>query len=741
MTNPPGQPVTETVAGSDSMLGRPFLLEVGSEELPARFVPPALEHLRRRGAELLAEHGLAAAGMRVYGTPRRLCLLCATLAEHQPDRAVELKGPPLAVAYDADGRPTAAGLGFARKSGVPLEACETLEDARGAYLVARRVEPGRPAAEVLAGLIPELVLGIPFPKVMRWGESDLEYARPLQWLAVLHGEDVVPVHLGDLIAGRRTRGHRTLAGNRWLELPDAATYLDRLREVGVVADPAERTALMHEGIKATLAGLTGGGIMREDPELFQEVLHLCEHPTPFLGTFDVEFFALPDEVIVTALRAHQRYFAVTAPAGSRLEPCFISVRDGGTADLEIVRRGNERVLRARLADALFYWKFDQQRSPDAQVARLASVTWLEGFGSLRDKTERLVRLADLLWVGGLGDGGPPPPALGRAAFLCKSDLVSEMIRDGKEFTRLEGIMGAHYARQAGEPAEVCRTIERHTMPRGAGTELPGDRMSSVLAAADRLDNLAGCWLAGFAPTGAKDPYALRRQALALLRIVLDLQARIHLASLLENALAAFADLASETDRERAAGELREFVLTRLAVHLVDTLGTAPEVVRAVLPAHGDDPTDAKAWAQALGGFRDRKDFLQLATGFKRCKNILEGEFLLGDERRQTVARWRRGGEGADGSSLADLSEPAERELLAQVAGALPELLEAEECGDYAAVFRQLSAFGPAIDRFFDAVRVNVADDEIRRRRHAFLREIHALFARYADFSEVVPLES
>ncbi len=720
--------------------GRPFLLEVGSEELPARFVPPALEHLHRRGAELLAEHGLAVEGLRVYGTPRRLGLLCATLALRQPDRTVELKGPPLARAFDAEGRPTAAGLGFARRSGVPLEDCERLEDARGAYLVARRVEPGRPAAEVLAELIPRLVLGIPFPKVMRWGESDLEYARPLQWLVVLHGEDVVPVRLGDLDAGRRTRGHRTLAGNRWLELPAAATYLERLREASVVADPAERTDLIRRGIADILAALPGGGLCREDPELFEEVLHLCEHPTPFLGSFDAEFFSLPDEVIVTALKAHQRYFAVTAPGESRLLPHFISVRDGGTAGLDIVRQGNERVLRARLADALFYWRFDQQRSPDEQVARLAAVTWLEGFGSLRDKIERLVRLVDRLWLGGLGDGGPSPPALARAAFLCKSDLVSEMIRDGKEFTRLEGIMGAHYARQAGEPVEVCRAIERHTMPRGAGDELPGDRVSSVLAAADRLDNLAGCWLAGFAPTGAKDPYALRRQALALLRIVLDLQARIHLTSLIEEALAPFGDLVPEANRALVAGELREFVLTRLAVHLVDGLGIAPEVVRAVLPAHGDDPTDARAWAQALAGFRDRRDFLQLATGFKRCKNILEGQVLAGEERRQTVARWRRGGEGADGTSLADLDEPAERELLAQVAEAVPELLAAEERGDYAAVFGQLSAFGPAIDRFFDNVRVNVADDEIRRRRHAFLREIHALFALYADFSEVAPLE-
>jgi glycyl-tRNA synthetase beta chain len=332
----------------------------------------------------------------------------------------------------------------------------------------------------------------------------------------------------------------------------------------------------------------------------------------------------------------------------------------------------------------------------------------------------------------------PPEAL-RAAELCKSDLVSEMIKDGKEFTRLEGTIGAHYARRAGESEAVARAIERHHLPRGASDDLPGDRVSSLLSIADRLDTLAGCWLAGFVPTGAKDPYALRRHALALLRIVIGLGARVSLRALLEAALAGFGDRADEVARRGAAVELGEFVRTRLEGHL-ESLGCPLEAVRAALPAHGDDPVAALAWARELAEFRGRPDFGQLATGFKRCKNILEGRTLTGTALETSPDRWRRGGETADGKPLSDLPDATEQELRRQVAMAMPGLEAAASSGDLTTILKTLSGFGPAIDRFFDAVRVNVEDTELRELRHGFLREIHGLFARYAEFGEMAPLE-
>jgi len=719
----------------------PFLLEVGSEEIPARFLPAAVTALREGFLALLEAERLGHGEVEVFAAPRRLALLCRELAVRQPDRTREVKGPPLSVAYDENGEPTAAGLGFARENGVDLAACFTLTAESGEFLAARKVEAGRPAAAVLAESLPELVLKLPFPKVMRWGESDLQYARPLQWLIVLLGEEVVPVELGDLKAGRESRGHRTLAGDRQVTIDSAEQYLSALRENGVVTDQAERRRLIEAGLAEVLAARSADTDWLRDEELLTEVVFLCENPTPFLGSYEAEFFELPEEVIVTALKAHQRYFAVVRKTDSKLLPLFAAVRDGGDLALDRVRLGNERVLRARLADALFYWQFDQQKSPDQHAASLQNVTWIEGFGSLADKIRRLQELVSRLWEDGLGSGGPVPADALRAAALCKSDLVSEMIKDGKEFTRLEGIIGARYAERAGESVAVCRAIERHYLPRVAGGELPGDAVSSVLAAADRLDTLAGCWLAGFVPTGAKDPYALRRQARALLRIVLDLQARIDLREFLENALALFTPLAGERDLRPVAAELKTFILTRFSRLLVEDRGCVPELVRAVLPAHGGDPTDAVAWIEALAGFRHQEDFLLLATGFKRCKNILEGQILAEEDLAGCLTRWQAGGEGVAGESFAALTAPAEQDLKKQVVAAIPSLVAQEESGDYVAIFEQLSRFGPAIDRFFDTVRVNVEDQGLRRLRHAFLREIHGLFARYADFSAVAPPEA
>jgi glycyl-tRNA synthetase beta chain len=718
----------------------PFLLEIGSEEIPARFIPEALEQLRRLATEALEEAHLSAEGLSVMATPRRMVLMVDRLSTRQPDREVEIKGPPVSVAFAADGNPTKAAEGFARKAGIDLASCERGSDKRGEFLLARKTETGRPAGEVLAEIMPRVILGVPYRKVMRWGNHDLEYPRPLQWLTALLGDEMVPLKVDYLAAGRTSRGHRTLHQDRPVEISSPDRYLEVLREAGVVVDHTERRNLIMTGLASELSSYHPDARLVEDEDLLTEVVFLCEHPTPFLGSFSEDYFALPAEVITTALKAHQRYFSVGSTTATGLMPRFAAVRDGGGEHLTGVVRGNERVLNARLADALFYWTFDQKKSPDDFRRLLDDVTWLEGFGSVGDKSRRLVSLAAWAWQGGLGDGGEVPAALIRAAEICKSDLTSEMIRDGKEFTKLEGFIGARYAARAGEPEDVCRAIERHYWPRSATGELPGDRISCALSVADRLDNVAGCWLAGFVPTGAKDPYALRRHVLAILRILLDLEVRTNLEAALDEAMGSLAAFTAGTDTAGALDEIHTFIRTRMAGYFTENLGCDPAAVRAVVPVRWRDPVDALAWTRALAGYRDREDFQLLATGFKRCHNILEGEVLSVGALDDCLARWLAGGSGAAGEDFTSLAEPAEIELLNQVSLAVPRLTAAEEAGDYERVFAIFSSLGPAIDVFFDTVRVNVSDEDLRRVRHGFLREIHGLFARFADFSQVAPLE-
>jgi glycyl-tRNA synthetase beta chain len=718
----------------------PFLLEIGSEEIPARFIPGAMADIERLAKAGLQEAHLSFTGCRVMATPRRLTLMVEGLAERQPDRPLEVKGPPVSVAFDADGNPTPAAQGFARKVGVDLDQCERGEDQRGEFLLVRKTEVGRPAAEVLAEIIPGVVLGIPFRKVMRWGDRDLEYPRPLQWILALLGDQVVPLKIDYLQAGGTTRGHRTLHGDEPVVVEHPHRYEEILRGIGVIVDHKERRRLISEGLADLLSRHEAPARLVVDEELLTEVVFLCEHPTPFLGSFGEDFTALPAQVITTALKAHQRYFSVGRQDGQGLLPCFAAVRDGGTDHLDSVMAGNERVLRARLADALFYWEFDQKKTPDERVDMLETVTWLEGYGSVKDKVERLVALAGWLWENGLGDGQEAPADLLRAALICKSDLVSEMIKDGKEFTKLEGFIGARYAALAGESETVCRALERHYYPKSATDELPGDPISATLSVADRLDNLAGCWLAGFAPTGAKDPYALRRHALAVVRIILGEELRIDLSEALEMAMSRFQVFGGEQSLEQSREEIEEFIRTRLAGYFTDNLSCDADVVRAVLPARWADPRDALAWCGALADYRDQGDFQLLATGFKRCRNILKGEVLGLEQLAACRERWLAGGGGADGEDFGGLLEAAEVDLRQQVAAQAAGLREAEEAGDYSRVFGILSRLGPAIDRFFEEVRVNAEEKDMRLLRHAFLREIHGIFSTYADFSEVASTE-
>ena len=720
---------------------RPFLLEIGSEEIPARFIPSAMEHLEKSLARELAANFLTWNSLRVVATPRRMALLVDGLSACQPGRDVEIKGPPVSVAFDKDGNPTRAAEGFAKKVGLSLDECGRSEDSRGEFLVARRTERGLSAGEVLKDIVPAIILGIPFRKTMKWANHDLDYARPLQWLVALLDQEVIPLEVGYLTAGRQTRGHRTLSADKRIDLASALEYFDKLLEVGVVADHLERRKLISEGLVQSVKQYDSAAQLLQDDELLTEVVFLCEHPTPFLGSFGEEYLDLPDQVVTTAMKSHQKYFSVEKMSGQGLLPRFAAVRCGGESHMDNVIAGNERVLHARLADALFYWNFDQKKSPDERTEMLAAVTWMEGYGSVLDKTRRLGNLSHWLWNNGWAGSDEEKVALDRAAQICKSDLVSEMIKDGKEFTKLEGFIGARYAEIAGESAAVCQAIEQHFLPRSATGNLPSDQISAVLSVSDRLDNVAGCWLAGFVPTGAKDPYALRRHVLAILRIFLAGKVHINLEKALQQAMSQFAAFSVDKNLDEVAGQINEFVKTRLSGFFTDNLDRDPEVVRAVVPVRWRDPADALQWVDALSHYRDRDDFKLLATGFKRCRNILKGGVLPVAELDACLNRWRNGGSGSEGESFAEMPDSVEQDLRQQVSAATLAMDKAESVRNYDEVFALLSSLGPAIDTYFDEVRVNAEEESLQRLRHGFLREIHGVFARYADFSAVAPQDN
>lgn len=718
----------------------PFLLEIGSEEIPARFIPNAMKHLEATAVREFEANYLSWDSIRVMATPRRMALMVEGLSTRQPDRVVEIKGPPVKVAFDAEGNPTGAAMGFSKKVGMPLEDCQRGEDKRGEFLFVRKTEPGQPADQVLGNLLPGIIKGIPFRKTMRWGTHDLEYARPLQWLVALLGPDIVPLSVDYIAAGRETRGHRTLSLDSRVQLPSPDQYMDLLLEVGVVVNHEERRNLISTGLELALDQYDADARLLVDDDLLTEVVFLLEYPTPFLGSFSEDYLKLPAEVVTTAMKSHQKYFSVVRADGQGLKPRFAAVRCGGTDHLANVVAGNERVLHARLADALFYWEFDQKKTPDERTEMLGSVTWLEGFGSVLDKTKRIAGLSDWLWNNGMAGADDQKVALDRAAQICKSDLVSEMIKDGKEFTKLEGFIGARYAALAGEPDDVCQAIEEHFLPRSAASELPTERISAILSVADRLDNVAGCWLAGFVPTGAKDPYALRRHVLSILRILLAEKVHVNLELALQQALVQVTGYAETQDLEEVASGMREFVKTRLSGFFMENQNRDADVVRAVIPVRWRDPADALDWVDALTNYRDRDDFQLLATGFKRCRNILKGGVLEFSELDECLQRWNEGGSGSAGEKFQLMPDTVEQKLRQQVAHAAAGLTAAEAAHDYDKVFALLSSLGPAIDEYFEKVRVNAEEPELKSLRHAFVREIQGLFARYADFAEVAAAE-
>ncbi len=688
-------------------MARDLLLEIGTEEIPARFIPPVLEEMKQSMQKRLEQERLAAGEIRTMGTPRRLALFAAGVAERQAETTTEIVGPPKAVAFDAAGQPTQAALGFARAQGVTLQDLVVVETDKGPYLAVQKHAAGLPAVERLAAILPEWILGLSFPKSMRWGSLTITFARPIHWLVALFGTEVIPCTVGEITAGAVTYGHRFQAPQA-ISLGSASLtdYLGALRQAHVLVDPEERRATLVCQLDDAARSVQGQIV--PNPELLQENTFLVEHPNVTLGSFEERFLQLPDEVLITSMREHQRYFSLRDAQG-RLLPHFVAVNNTLARDPDVVRQGHERVLRARLSDAMFFFQEDRKVSLDAWVEELQGVVYHSLLGTSHDKMTRFRALAAYLAEQLL----PAKVAqVQRAATLCKADLVSGMVG---EFPSLQGIMGREYARLAGEDPEVADAIWEHYLPRHAGDQLPTNLVGALVGMADRLDTICGCFGVGLIPSGAADPYGLRRQALAIINILWDQKFYLDLNAAINYSLGLLKDKLTEP-AAKTQTEVLEFFRTRLH-HLLVGEGLSAEVVEAVLTTAFTDIVEAMQRAHALEEVRRSLDFPALAVAFKRVINISRG----------TPAAPVR----------AELFEhPAEHALLAATVAMEEALTKALPQRRYLEAFRALAFLKEPVDAFFDGVLVMTDNLEVRANRLALLVRISQTFLRLADFSRI-----
>ena len=681
-------------------MSKDLLLEIGTEEVPAHVMPHLLADLKRLAGDMFAEHRLAYENMHTIGTPRRTALLVTGLAERQEDVSTETRGPSVAIAFDAEGNPTKAGAGFARGQGIdPADLIQ-----RDGYVYASVHEQGAETAALLTELLPELIRAIPLPNSMRWGDLDFRFIRPIRWIVALYGTEVVPFTLANVTSGNTSRGHRTLSPQDFV-ISSPADYEAACEKAYIIVDQERRRAMITEQIAETAKA--AGGTAEITPDLLEEVLYLVEYPTALSGAFEEKYLALPAETVITPMRDHQRYFPVKAADGSLL-PVFITVRNGGREHLDVVAHGNERVLRARLADAQFFFDEDRKKSLAEHREKLKTVVFQQGLGSMYEKTERLMGLVTAI-VEDLADDDAAYETMAadarRAAELSKADLVTGMVT---EFTELQGIMGREYALLDGEKPEVARAIDEQYMPRFAGDELPQSALGFALSVADKIDNIVGTFSRGKIPTGSQDPFALRRQALGLVLMLIEHESGLLLSDLVDEACDLYA--LDEAARDKMQANVADFIRLRLKNVLTER-GVRYDVQEAVL-------TD-----------------VDLVANVPVCAAYVE-RLLASDGAEAVVQSFVRVGNIArtaeEGAVDADLfAAPEEGALLAAYENTAALFDE----GENTLVADQELA--RAIDAFFDAVMVMDKDERIRKNRLTLLKAVDNYLLQTADYSKIV----
>ncbi|WP_092927019.1 glycine--tRNA ligase subunit beta [Romboutsia hominis] len=682
-----------------------LLFEVGVEELPSRFVSSTLDQIKGNLTKLFNENRIKFDDIKAYGTPRRLAFIVEGISDKQTDLEEEVKGPSKKIAIDADGNFTKPALGFMKSKGLKEEDVIFKTVGKDEYIFGTIRQAGCETSEVLKTILPQAVKMVVFPKAMRWGGKNMRFARPIRWMVILLNDKVLEIDLEGIISSNVTKGHRFL-GQSEFEVNSLEDYLTKLEENFVILDQDKRKAIIKE--QCINVANTLGGEIEFDEDLLEEVTHLVEYPTAFYGEFDKEYAKLPKEVVTTPMQQHQRYFPVLKDG--KLLPNFIAVRNGNDYKIENVKKGNEKVLEARLADALFFYKEDTKKDLESYIEKLKSVVFQAKLGTVYDKSLRIeklsVKILDLL---GLSQDEADTK---RAAKLCKADLVTGMVF---EFTELQGIMGREYAKVGGENEAVSEAIFEHYLPRFAGDILPQTNAGIALSIADKLDSIAGFFAIGIHPTGSQDPYALRRQALGVINILMDRKLDISLKSLVDISLENYTNL--EFDKQTVANEMMEFFNERIK-NLFRELGIRYDVIDAVLSANIDNVSDMYIRAEELNNWLQKDELVEMLTAFNRVSTLAQK--ATSSEVKEEL-----------------LVEDAEKALYNEfknVKESVKSLLSEKRYSESLDAFASLR---PSIDNMFDSVMVMDKDEAIKNNRLGLLKQIYDTMLSICDLSKIV----
>jgi len=684
-----------------------MLLEIGVEELPSAYMSKALDDLKNIAISEMDAAKLEYTEICSYGTPRRLTLVVRGLKKDQKDLLIEKKGPKKAIAFDANSEPTKAGLGFARAQGFEFKDIEIREIAGTEYLFAVKKVKGRKTEDILPVILVDIIKSLSFPKSMRWAYYDTRFARPIRWLLAIYGDKIVKLNIENIESSNYTFGHRFLSSGP-IEVKDTASYFTVLRDNYVILDQNERKEMIRQQIMGMAESADGRPM--ENEKLLDEVTYLVEYPTAFYGKFSQSYLDVPPEVLTTSMIEHQRYFPVF-DTKDNLMPGFIGVRNGTEDSIELVRDGNERVLKARLEDALFFWNEDTKKPLEEMVVNLKDVLFHERLGTIMDKVKRLQNLSVLIGAQSCLSNNEK---LGRAAYLCKADLVSNMVY---EFPELQGIMGRYYALKSGEDQEVSNAIYEHYLPRFAGDNLPSSDTGMVLSLAEKIDNLVGCFAIGIRPTGSQDPYALRRQAMGIVNIILESGIKINLKNVLASAYDGFVSVKPDISKNNTVSDVLDFILQRMRGILLEK-GMSYDVIESVLNKPNYDLNDTIKRVKTIQDFKDTRMFEDFIIVYNRANNLSkswDNEFI--DEKL--------------------FVDESEKELFKSFNLIQDEVKKAVKTQDYNHALEMLSGLRSQVDNFFESVMVMVEDKELKANRLGLLKAIANLCNSITDFSKIV----
>ncbi|MDZ7698900.1 MAG: glycine--tRNA ligase subunit beta [Deltaproteobacteria bacterium] len=690
------------------MTSAELILEIGTEEIPSGYLRQGLKDFRRLAERCLEENRIGfAENLRTCGTPRRLVLMGAGISLAQEDLVQEITGPPMRVAYDDRGNPTKAALGFAEKQGVSVEELGTIETPKGSYVHIRRRVPGQKTEAILKQALPELIAEIPWPKSMRWGDVGFPFVRPIHWILCLFDGEVVPFEMAGLGSGRSTQGHRFLAPAA-IEVKNVSDYVEQMRKARVLIDPDEREAEV-ERLSRDAASVVGGTPV-DDPELRLTVANLVEYPFAVCGGFDKEFLSLPEDVLITAMKEHQKYFAVYDKSGN-LMPHFVAVNNTDVKDASIVQKGHERVLRARLSDADFFYTEDRKRKLQDRLEDLKGVIYQAELGTSYDKVMRFTRLAEYLAAALMPDASDQVKQIAR---LSKCDLVTLMVN---EFPSLQGVMGSAYAKVEGYPKDIASGIYEHYLPLRAGGRLPGSEAAAIVSVADRMDTIAGCFAVGLDPTGSADPFALRRHALAIIRIIEEMGWSLSLRDVIHQTVTILAE-GLKIEDENIESRIADFMRERYK-NMMRQAGYSSDLIEAVIATGFDDIRPLRSKIDHLKRFSESSDrFHGLALTFKRVSNILKNQDTAFE---------------VDPGAFKEPSESALWETYETLRKNITRSIERE---DFNETLNLMVRFKEPVDDFFDRVEVLTRESQkLRGNRVAILQQITALMGLMADFSK------